>query len=70
MENEFILDKKITKIEDLQEGVMYVFDNEINQLVEIKPNRFVFMTMCGTYVANRAAIENHLKTGIFTIKNC
>lgn len=65
---EILLDKKITKIGQLKEGIAYVFDNEINVLVEMKPNRFVFTTMCGTYVANKAMIEKHIKEGVFTIK--
>ncbi len=66
---EIFLDKKITKLEQMQEGVEYVFDNEINHLVEIHSNRFTFVTMCGTYVANKAMMEKHIKEGVFTIKN-
>lgn len=69
MSLEMFFDKKITKISQLKEGMEYIFDKDIYHLCEIKDNRFTFVTMCGTYVANKSMIEQHLKEGIFTIKN-
>lgn len=65
---EIFLDEPITKISQLVEGKEYVFDNELYQLIEIKDNRFVFVTMYGTYVANKAMMEQHIKYGVKPVR--
>lgn len=65
---EFNLGDRIKKLEDLHEGDGYFIDNELHQLMFKDENRYVFHTMLGTYVANKAMMEQHMIAGIFTLK--
>ena len=65
---DFNLGDRIKKLEDLREGDGYFIDNELHQLVLKEENRYVFQTMLGTYVANKAMMEQHMRAGIFTLK--
>lgn len=65
---DFSLGDRIKNLEDLQEGDGYFIDFELHQLVLKEENRYVFQTILGTYVANKAMMEQHMRAGIFTLK--
>lgn len=64
-----LLGKRIKRIKEIEKEKELWFDNEVYVLVAQEPNRWVFQCMTGTYVVNDRQLEQHLKEGIFEIKN-
>jgi len=64
-----LLDKKIKSTKELIQGGEYWIDNDYYVLISKEPNRYIFSTLCGTYVVNDAMIAKHIKEGIFSIKS-